>query len=79
MQTRLHASDGAIEWIVAGYCLTSAVLLIAAGRLGDRHGRRRIFGLGLALFTLSSTACGLAPSPGILVGALSFRVAPPRC
>jgi EmrB/QacA subfamily drug resistance transporter len=69
MQTRLHASDGSIEWIVAGYSLTSAVLLIAAGRLGDRHGRRRIFGLGLALFTLSSAACGLAPSPGFLVGA----------
>ncbi len=69
MQTRLHASDGAIEWIVAGYSLTSAVLLIGAGRLGDRHGRRRMFALGLALFTLSSAACGLAASPGMLVGA----------
>jgi EmrB/QacA subfamily drug resistance transporter len=69
MQTRLHASDGAIEWIVAGYSLTSAVLLIAAGRLGDRHGRRRMFAFGLALFTLSSAACGLAASPGMLVGA----------
>jgi EmrB/QacA subfamily drug resistance transporter len=69
MQARLHASDGAIEWIVAGYSLTSAVLLISAGRLGDRHGRRRMFTLGLALFTLSSAACGLAASPGMLVGA----------
>jgi MFS family permease len=69
MQARLHASDGAIEWIVAGYSLTSAVLLIAAGRLGDRHGRRRIFALGVALFTLSSAACGLAGGPGMLVGA----------
>lgn len=69
MQSRLHASDGAIEWVIAGYSLTSAVLLIAAGRLGDRHGRRRIFTLGLGLFTLSSAACGLAASPGMLVGA----------
>lgn len=69
MQARLHASDGAIEWVVAGYSLTSAVLLISAGRLGDRYGRRRIFTLGLALFTLSSAACGLAASPGMLVGA----------
>ena len=69
MQARLHASDGAIEWVVAGYSLTSAVLLISAGRLGDRHGRRRVFALGLALFTLSSAACGLAVSPGMLVGA----------
>ena len=69
MQARLHASDGAIEWVVAGYSLTSAVLLIGAGRLGDRHGRRRMFALGLALFTLSSAACGVAASPGMLVGA----------
>jgi MFS family permease len=69
MQSRLHASDGAIEWVIAGYSLTSAILLIAAGRLGDRHGRRRVFALGLALFTLSSAACGLAASPGMLVGA----------
>ena len=63
IQARLHASDGAIEWVVAGYSLTSAVLLISAGRLGDRHGRRRIFTLGLALFTLRSAACGLAAGP----------------
>jgi EmrB/QacA subfamily drug resistance transporter len=67
MQAGLHASDGAIEWIVAGYSLTSAVLLVAAGRLGDRHGRRRMFTVGLALFTLSSAACGLASGPGTLV------------
>ncbi len=69
MQARLHASDGAIEWVVAGYSLTSAVLLITASRLGDRHGHRRAFAVGLALFTLSSAACGLATSPGMLVGA----------
>jgi EmrB/QacA subfamily drug resistance transporter len=69
MQADLHAGTGAIEWVVAGYGLTFAVLLITAGRLGDRHGRRRMFGLGLALFTLASAACGLAWSPGVLVAA----------
>ncbi|MGI8716172.1 MAG: MFS transporter [Solirubrobacteraceae bacterium] len=67
MQARLHASDGAIEWVVAGYSLTSAVLLVPAGRLGDRYGRRRMFALGLAVFTLSSAACGLATGPSMLV------------
>ena len=61
----LHASGGAIEWVVAGYALTSAVFLIAAARLGDQIGRRRMFSLGLALFTLASAACGVAGSPEI--------------
>ena len=60
MQTSLHASTGALEWVVAGYGLSSAVALVTAGRLGDRYGRRRMFSLGLALFTLSSAVCGLA-------------------
>jgi EmrB/QacA subfamily drug resistance transporter len=69
MQADLHASTGAIEWVVAGYGLTFATLLITAGRLGDRHGRRRMFSTGLALFTLASAACGLAWSPTALVAA----------
>jgi RNA polymerase sigma factor (sigma-70 family) len=60
IQSGRHASAGAIEWIAAGYGLTSAVLLISAGRLGDRLGRRRVVSLGLAFFTLSSAACGTA-------------------
>src|SRR3954468_9277936 len=68
-QSDLHAGDGAIEWIVAGYALTSAVLLITAGRLGDQFGRRRMFCVGLALFTLASLACGVASSAEALVAA----------
>jgi EmrB/QacA subfamily drug resistance transporter len=67
MQSDLHAGTGAIEWVVAGYGLTFATFLITAGRLGDQLGRRRMFSLGLALFTLASAACGLAPSPAVLV------------
>ena len=67
IQGELHASGGAIEWVVAGYALTSAVFLIVAARLGDEIGRRRTFVLGLTVFTLSSAACGVAGSPEILV------------
>jgi EmrB/QacA subfamily drug resistance transporter len=67
MQASLHASSGALEWVAAGYGLTSAVFLITGARLGDRIGRRRAFMLGLALFTVSSAACGAAPNPEILI------------
>jgi EmrB/QacA subfamily drug resistance transporter len=69
LQARLHASSGAVEWVVAGYGLTTAVFLITGARLGDRLGRRRMFTIGLALFTLSSAACGVAGTPSVLVGA----------
>jgi EmrB/QacA subfamily drug resistance transporter len=67
MQSRLHASGSSVEWVVAGYGLTTAVLLITGARMGDRWGRRRMFTIGLALFTLSSAACGVAGSPTMLV------------
>jgi EmrB/QacA subfamily drug resistance transporter len=67
MQARLQASSSAIEWVVAGYGLTFAVLLIAAGRLGDRFGRRRVFCAGLAVFVLASALCGLAPDTSTLI------------
>jgi EmrB/QacA subfamily drug resistance transporter len=66
MQADLHASHGAAEWFVAGYGLTFAAGLITAGRLGDRFGRRRMFSLGLALFTLASLACASAQTADVL-------------
>jgi len=59
--TTLHASKTALEWIVAGYATAFAVLLIVGGRLGDSHGYRRMFLIGIAAFTATSVACGLAP------------------
>jgi EmrB/QacA subfamily drug resistance transporter len=67
MQAKLHAGSQTIEWVAAGYGLTSAICLITAGRLGDRFGRRRVFATGLALFTLSSALCGFAPNSTVLV------------
>ncbi|HEX8053732.1 MAG TPA: MFS transporter [Thermoleophilaceae bacterium] len=69
----LDAGASSLEWVVAAYGLTFAAFLITAGRLGDELGRRRVFVVGLALFTLASTACGLAPSPTTLVLARALQ------
>jgi hypothetical protein len=69
LQTDLGAGSAALEWIVAGYSLTAGVWLVSSGRLGDRYGRRRMYLLGLALFTVASALCGLAPDAGTLISA----------
>jgi EmrB/QacA subfamily drug resistance transporter len=68
-QADLHATAAEVEFIVAGYGLAYAAGLITGGRLGDLYGRRRLFVVGLALFTLASAACGLAPTAPALVAA----------
>ena len=62
MEKDLHVTLASLEWVVIAYALTFASLLITGGKLADLYGRRRIFVVGLAIFTLSSLACGLAPS-----------------
>src|SRR6266699_2691235 len=69
IQQGLRAGEGAIEWIVAGYAISTAVLLVTGGRLGDQFGRRRVFAIGLTVFVLTSAACALAPDPAVLVTA----------
>ena len=69
IQRSLHAGPSAIQFVVAGYGLALAAGLITAGRLGDLYGRRRMYVIGLTLFTVASAACGLAPGAGFLVGA----------
>src|SRR3954447_21300644 len=66
-QRDLHAGGAALQLVVAGYGLTLAMLLVTGGRLGDLYGRRRVFSLGLALFSLTSAVCGLAPTATVLV------------
>src|SRR5258705_12475807 len=63
----LRASESLLEWVVAGYGLSFAAFLILAGRLGDELGRRKLYAIGLALFVVTSAACGLAPDPTTLV------------
>ncbi len=67
MITKLHASLDDVLWVINAYALVLAVLLITFGRLGDLLGQRTVFFAGVALFTLASAACGLAPSPGYLI------------
>jgi EmrB/QacA subfamily drug resistance transporter len=67
LQRELHAGAAAIQWVVAGFGLAVAAVLITASRLGDAFGRRRVFTVGLVLFTITSAACGLAPTAGLLV------------
>ncbi len=58
-----------LQWVVDGYTLMFAALLLSAGALSDRIGARQSFGVGLALFVAASAACGLAPELGVLVAA----------
>ncbi len=69
MMTRLDVGIGEILWILNGYLLALASLLVFFGRLGDLAGPRRLFVLGLAVFTLASALCGLADDPAWLVAA----------
>ena len=65
---KLHADAASLQWTVAGYTLAFALFLITAGRLGDLLGRKKLLIIGIAGFTAASLACGLAQSPGVLVG-----------
>src|SRR5215467_4074713 len=69
----LHASLSGLEWTVNAYTLTFAVLLITGAALGDRFGRRRLFVIGLGLFTLASAAAALAPSIDVLIAARAVQ------
>jgi EmrB/QacA subfamily drug resistance transporter len=63
----LHASQPLLELVVSGYATAYALLLVLGGRLGDSIGRRRLFLTGMAAFTITSLACGLAPTAPVLV------------
>ncbi|SER96027.1 drug resistance transporter, EmrB/QacA subfamily [Pedococcus cremeus] len=63
----IGASTSELQWVVSGYALAFGLVLVPAGRLGDARGRRTMFIVGVALFTLSSLAAGLAPTAFLLV------------
>ena len=63
----------ALEWTVNAYTLTYAVLLLTGAALGDRFGRRRMFVIGLGIFTLASAAAALAPGTGALIAARAIQ------
>src|SRR6201984_2975187 len=63
IQSSLHSSFADLQWVVNAYALTLAAFLLTSGSLADLFGRRRVFSIGLVIFTASSAACGLAGSP----------------
>ena len=69
IQRELHFTQSSLTWVINGYLITFGGLLLLAGRMGDLVGRKKVFLAGLALFTLASIACGVAPSQGALIGA----------
>ena len=65
----LHASGAELQLVVAGYTVSYAMMLITGARMGDLYGRRRMFLAGVAVFTVASLTCGIAPSVGVLIAA----------
>jgi EmrB/QacA subfamily drug resistance transporter len=73
IQNSLHLSVSGLEWVVSSYLLTVAGLLLVGGRLADVFGRRRLFLIGMVVFTLSSLAAGLAGSGDVLIGSRAVQ------
>jgi EmrB/QacA subfamily drug resistance transporter len=69
IHTSLRASPASLEWIVSGYALAYGLVLVPAGRIGDRIGHKRQFIAGLALFTVASVACGISRTPDQIIAA----------
>ena len=69
IQRDLGVDLAELEWIVTGYALTFAAFMLIGGKLADAYGRRLLFVVGIAIFTASSLACGLADSGNMLIGA----------
>src|SRR6188508_1406509 len=69
IQRDLGADLSELEWIVTGYALTFASLMLVGGKLADAYGRRRIFVTGIVVFTLASLLCGIADTSEMLIGA----------
>jgi hypothetical protein len=79
IQADFHSDLGSLQWVVDAYTLPLAGLLLTAATLGDRIGRRRVFLVGMALFTLGSLACALAWSPLVLDLTRAVQGSAARC
>src|SRR6516165_8526242 len=67
IQSGLHASFSDVQWTLDAYALTLAALLLTSGALADRYGRKRLYLIGLVVFTLGSLLCGIAANPLMLI------------
>jgi MFS family permease len=66
IQSDLGASLSSLQWVIDAYALTLAAVLLVAGSIGDRVGRRRVFPVGFGIFTVASLLCGIAGDPTVL-------------
>jgi len=73
IQKDLHFSQGDLQWVLSAYALTFGGFLLLGGRAADLLGRRRVFMVGVALFTAASLACGLSNSEGMLIAARAVQ------
>ena len=73
LQRDLKASAAELQWVVESYALFLAALILVGGSLGDHLGRRRIYSIGIVIFTVASVACGLAPTVAILIAARAVQ------
>ncbi len=73
IQSDLGAGPAAVQWVSNAYLLTLGALVLIGGAAGDRFGRRRVFLIGVGLFTLASIACGLSPTVQALIGARAVQ------
>ncbi|WP_394821589.1 MFS transporter [Pendulispora albinea] len=73
IRKELHASLADVQLVLVGYSAAYGVLLMNGARLGDLFGRRRMFLVGMGLFTVASALCGLAQAPGVLIGARALQ------
>ncbi|HUP06414.1 MAG TPA: MFS transporter, partial [Caldimonas sp.] len=73
MQKALHATLAQMQWVVEAYALLLSALLLTGGALGDRYGRRRVFGIGVAVFTAASLGCALSGDAPMLIAARALQ------
>src|SRR5215469_10080645 len=69
----LHFSQDNLQWVITAYAITYGGFLLLAGRLADLYGRRRVFMIGVVIFSVASLLCGLAWSEGVLIGARALQ------
>ncbi|MBZ0097634.1 MAG: MFS transporter, partial [Taibaiella sp.] len=73
IQDSFHASGAEMLWIVDGYLLFLASLILVGGSIGDHFGRKRVFMIGIALFTIASFLCGISPTTELMIAARMFQ------
>lgn len=73
LQASLNASGSDIFWIINSYLLFLSSLILIGGAMGDLYGRKRVFGIGIVIFTIASILCGLASDVGLLIAARALQ------